>query len=167
MSFTRASLLRAASMTWFSIGLFLMTRGIDLIVPDVDSSTIPQATQKNMSPLFNWACSFTGITSVEISLFFILLGLVLGMIKARTIFKNAVMKNVERILQLPEKTSLIQAFAKKDYIIMASMMLFGFLLRSLGVYDDLRGLILVAVGAGLIQGALLYIQARHISLKDM
>ena len=164
--YNRAPLFRVASITWFGLGLFLMTRGIDLVVQDAPKPMTSELPGTEMSPMFHWICNTLTGQPLETSLFLIIIGLLIGMVKSKVIFQKVVQRNTERILSIEGQHSLFQAFAPKDYIVMVVMMLFGMLLRTVGVYDDIRGIILIAVGAGLIQGAVLYIRQRQSYLHN-
>ncbi len=152
-------LLRAAGLLWLIVGLFLLTRGIDLVVADVDAIPLHLIVDKGMSPFFSWLSGKLG-TSTEASLAYIIGALFIGMMKARTVFRKIVQRNVERIRTLKDtKLPFFHAFPKKDYLIMVSMMLLGVLMKAFGVYEDIRGFILIAVGAALIQGSMIYFRA--------
>lgn len=165
-------LLIVAAITWVILGLFLMTRGIDLLllVPDFDTILEPYRVNTNLntnlSPFFIWLSQQLDNT-LEAGLFYVVIALALGTIKAKTIFRKIVSRNVARITKMQTKKLLpIYAFSMKDYIVMSAMMLLGIICRALDVWVDIRGCIILAVGAALLQGSIYYFQARRQIMID-
>ena len=80
-------------------------------------------------------------------------GLVVGYIKGRLVFRKTAMRYLDRIASLPNPSRVRQLYGVSSYILLALMIGLGISLRRLGVPEEIRGTILVAVGSGLIQGA--------------
>ncbi len=153
-------LLKIAGTSWLLIGLFLLTRGLILLYPYAQTNIALVPFQQKASMLF-YGIYYLLRSNTEVVIFYVCAGLLMGFLKARTIFKKIVDRNVTRIESLKkENYSVLDTFAKKDYIIMACMMLLGASMRLLEIPHDLRGCILIAVGSALIQGSIFYFQKK-------
>jgi hypothetical protein len=77
----------------------------------------------------------------------------LGLAKGRFVLDKTAGRVIERVNALQEPNpfkSIFQMFGGKTIALIASMMGFGYILRVTGVSYEIRGLIYLAVGAGLL-----------------
>jgi len=86
----------------------------------------------------------------------IAVGLLLGFIKGRFVLSKTVARVVERILSLSLPIRLGDVYAKSYYFLILGMMGLGLFMRFAPIWQDIRGLIDIAVGSALINGAMLY-----------
>lgn len=91
-----------------------------------------------------------------VAIFLMAFGLLLGNTKGRFVMSKAARKNVERIRSLPEPQSFKGLFTPRYILLVMVMMGIGMGMRSIGLAKDVRGLVDIAVGAALIQGATVY-----------
>jgi len=85
------------------------------------------------------------------------LGVALGFIKGRMVFAKTVQRIVKRIRSLSLPIRISQVYPPVYLAVIGVMVLFGVGLRF--VPEQVRGVIDVAVGSALIQGAILYFRA--------
>lgn len=87
------------------------------------------------------------------------IGLVIGFIKGRFVLAKTVRRVVGRIAALPLPIRLKDAYSKSYWILIGSMVVLGMSFRFLPISVGARGIIDVAIGSALINGALLYFRA--------
>lgn len=92
----------------------------------------------------------------------VLLALIVGFLKGRTVMAKAARRQVKRILSLQNPTSLKNLYSPAYYILILVMIGFGMILRFLPVTIDVRGAIDCAIGCALINGALQYFRYKEI-----
>jgi hypothetical protein len=79
--------------------------------------------------------------------------------KGRFVLSKTVRRVVHRISSLSEPIRFLDVYSAKYFVLIASMILLGMTLRWLSVPSDIRGMIDVAVGSALMNGAMLYFRA--------
>ena len=118
-----------SGVIWGVIGCLLLYKGLQLLAEEVSSD----------SSRASWL---------------IALGLLLGFFKGRYVFRKTVQRISLRIMSLPAPVGFVDAFPKSYWLLLTSMMTLGFLLRLVPI--EVRGVIDVAIGSALMQGAMLY-----------
>jgi hypothetical protein len=131
---------------WLGIGVFLLNLGLRLLLNSIDAPSLPLL--KFLKPYFG------GIEYATIGLIAFSLGL--GYFKGKYVFKRTVKRVVEKIRSLPNPASLASVYSWPYYLLIVFMMFLGFSMRYFNISSDIRGVIDVAVGAALIQGAMRY-----------
>jgi len=132
-------LVALASIIWLAVGLFLLNLGAGFIVGGGGSGLL--------------SLSLVGI------------GLILGLLKGRTVLAKAANRIVDRILTLPQPASILLVYGRRTYILIFSMMGLGVVMRLTGVPELVRGTVLVAVGTGLIHAGVAIFR-RSIQLRS-
>lgn len=128
------TLIIISGLIWFAIGLWLLNLGINFLV---EASKDPRKA---------------AIIFSETALFILLaLGLLIGFLKGRFVLSKTVERNTAR---LKESNSLASLFTPAYLVLIAVMVTLGILVRFLPI--DIRGFVDVAIGAALINGAMLY-----------
>jgi hypothetical protein len=137
---------------WLAIGVFLLYKGLNFV---------SEATLATDSLSFRFQGLFgspgqagTGIIAI---------GLMIGFAKGRLVLSKTVDRVVKRIrsLQVPIRAS--QIYARSYWILIGSMVALGFAMRFLPIPLDARGLIDVAIGSALVNGAMLYFRAARLN----
>jgi hypothetical protein len=85
------------------------------------------------------------------------IALLVGFIKGRFVLSRTVRRISLRLAALPEPIRFVDAYPKSYWLLLASMMALGFLLRLVPL--EVRGFIDVAVGSALLNGAMLYFRS--------
>jgi hypothetical protein len=136
-----------SGLSWLVIGSYLMFKGLKWI-------TLAMALPETPG-LLRWFVSLAGSLQ-QGALLLICLGLLIGFIKGRMVLSKSVNRIVKHLRELKEPIQFSNAYDKKYYIILGSMMGLGLLFRFLPIPFDIRGAIDVTIGSALINGAMLY-----------
>jgi hypothetical protein len=128
-----------SGIVWFVIGLFLLTKGLNLLV-------------------------FNEGGRDEMALICIAGGLIVGFLKGRFILSKTARRTCGRIFSLPSPFPLNKIYPLSYYGLIAVMMGIGVVFRWLPV--TLHGFVDVAVGSALINGSLFYFRILLNRKKD-
>lgn len=134
-----------SGMVWFGIGCFLLTLGLKLII----------GSAGGYSPFLTMLGPLAGGVE-QATVIVIALALVIGFFKGRFVLAKAVQRGINHIERFPNPTSVLNIYPKSYYLLILGMMGLGMLLKISGMPGDIRGLIDVAIGSALINGAMLY-----------
>lgn len=146
LKFKHATLITLAGISWMLMGIFLMNVGLRLIA---ERSLI------GGGPVLNFLNSlFGGLQEAAVAL--IGIALVIGYFKGRFVLSKTVKKMVKRITSFSSPVSFHLIYSLKFYLLIACMILLGVLLRYFNVAGDVRGIVDIAVGSALINGAVTY-----------
>lgn len=137
-----------SGFVWLAVGGFLLPLGLNFII---DALLKDNASQPH--PVLNLLSPFAG--SIEgAALIWIAFALLIGYFKGSRIFSKTVNRSVNRILSLPNPSSIAKIYTPAYLILLAVMVLLGVLVRFAPL--DVRGGIDVIVGSALIHGSMLY-----------
>lgn len=117
-----------SGITWFGIGLFLLSKGLNFLV---------QSNQEG-------------------SLIIVAGALMAGFLKGRFVLAKTVKKMESRITAKPNPFLIKELYPASYYILIASMVLLGLTMRFLPIDITIRGGVDVAIGSALMNGAFLY-----------
>lgn len=134
MKFKHRSLILIAGLVWLAIGIFLLSLGLRFVVENAPA---------------------TGNKLVYLLTF----GLVLGYVKGRFMLRKTVDRQVARISKLPSPAHIKHLYTKGHYLLIVGMMGLGMSMRFLPISIVTRGVIDIAVGSALMNGAMLYIRS--------
>jgi hypothetical protein len=139
---------------WIGIGVFLLQLGLGFLM-DAVQSLLLQADEGY--PLMS-QLSVLGEVKIA-ALVLVLLSLITGFFKGRMVLKKTVMRNLLRIKNFPDPTSLLNMYSKGNLFLIVGMMGLGVLMRLSGISSDVRAFIDIAVGSALIQGGVYYLRS--------
>lgn len=122
-----------SGFVWFVAGVFLLYKGIHFIA----SAQLAEETA-------TWL---------------MMAALVVGFLKGRFVLSKTVKRVVDRIQSLPLPIRLWNAYAPSYWILIGSMVLLGMSFRFLPIPLQYRGMVDVAIGSALVNGAMLYFRA--------
>lgn len=135
---------------WLIIGLFLLIKGLNLIVLATHAQHF--AVKAALIPhLASWV---GGIEQGALVL--IAFGLLIGLVKGRFVLAKTVKRVVAHILSLAPAIKLNEIYTTRYLLLIACMVMLGVGIRFLGLPADIHGLIDVAIGSALINGAMVY-----------
>ena len=134
--------------TWLVIGLLLIIKGLNLIVLGAQDPAASVA----------WIPTFASLTGglEQGALLLISIGLFVGFIKGRTVLAKTVKRMVERIHSMPQPIKMSQLYTARYCLLILLMMGLGISIRWMSLPVDVHGVIDVAIGSALINGALIY-----------
>ncbi len=85
--------------------------------------------------------------------------LMIGYFKGKYVMRKSANRIVARIQGLPNPISLFKAYHPAYFILIASMMGIGMFIKALGLPNEIRGFIDVAIGSALINGSMNYFRS--------
>lgn len=156
MQLSKATWIAISGLVWFVVGIGLLTLGLNFIVykAQMDLSETTSLIAK-ISPLVG------GREQAALGL--ITLGLIIGFIKGRFVLVKTVKRVTERILSLEPPMRLSQIYSRGYLFLIGGMILLGVSMKWIGFPAEIRGLIDVAVGSALMNGASVYFRvAMHV-----
>ena len=127
---------------WFVIGAGLMFKGLRLIV-------YGNGTFAGSGDFFSHQMRAVLLISI---------GLLIGFIKGRFILIKTIKRLVTRILSLSSPIKLRKVYSPAYFILIGGMMALGMLMNVLPISLEIRGLIDVAIGSALINGAMIFLR---------
>ena len=147
-----------SGMTWLVIGSYLMVKGLKWITLSMTLAETPR--------MMGWFSGIAGSLQ-QGALLLICLALLIGFIKGRTVLAKSVNRVVARLQAEKAPIRFSNAYDRKYFIIIGSMMGLGMVLRFLPIPFDIRGAVDVTVGSALINGAMLYFRAAVMPSKRL
>ncbi len=146
---SHASLLFLSGFVWLVVGCFLLPLGLNFVVESILRDNLITLRR----PILDFLAPYVGGLD-QAALIWIGCALLIGFFKGRFVFAKTVRRSVNRILSLPNPANLSQIYPMSYYLLLGSMVLLGYLVRFASL--DIRGGVDVAIGAALINGAMLY-----------
>lgn len=137
-----------SGVIWFAIGAMLLYKGLRFISLGI---VAPTSMCKSLSSTLG--------SEQRAATLFVAFGLLIGFFKGRLVLSKTVRRVVGRILSLPLPIRPSQVYQPAYYLLIGAMVMLGLLFRYLPIPIDLRGMIDVAIGSALVNGALLYFRA--------
>ncbi len=151
MKLSHTKLIVLSGLIWFAIGVYLLQLGLGLLLGTLHAGAdVPTPLIHTLSP---WI-----VTAQTAVLGLILLGLFIGYFKGRYVLGKSAKRGVSRILSFPSPVPLSKIYSLKYYLLLGLMVGLGVSIKFLGIHNDIRGFIDVAIGAALINGAAIYFQ---------
>jgi hypothetical protein len=134
---------------WFAVGVFLLQLGLRLML---DQSNL---AENSTVPLLSAIVGIAG-GYYEAAVALIAIALYIGFLKGKHLLRKSARQGVDRIRTFPNPTELKNIYSAKYYILLAVMIGLGSSMRYLGIPNDIRGAVDIAIGAALINGAIEY-----------
>lgn len=145
-----------SGVIWLGVGLFLMPLGVVLLLSTLH---IDHTTDQRF-PLIQALIPYAGGIQ-ETVLILLCVGLLIGFFKGKFVLGKSAKRGLERIQEFSNPAPLSKLYSLKYFILILGMMGLGMGIRWAGVSNDIRGLIDVAIGAALINGALIYFRSGY------
>lgn len=147
------TLIYISGLIWLAVGLMLLRLGLNLL----------RDTSQAM-PLADTVAPYIG-EAISLALL-VALAAAVGYLKGVFVLGKSAKKGVERLLAFPNPTKITNLYSAKYYILLGLMVGLGMSMKYLGLPNDIRGLIDVAIGIALITGALVYFRAATLDTKQ-
>lgn len=155
MLLSHKNLIRFVGVTWFAVGIFLLVMGMFRLQQAAHDL---QIGCMEGHPLGQWLIKITGSVSNSI-LVIMFAALLLGAAKSRLALNKTLQRLIKRISSCSNPAPLSTVYGPSSLALVVAMVGLGVLMRLLCVPSEIRGLILLAVGFGLIRGALSALRA--------
>lgn len=141
------ALILLSGAVWMIAGCGLLYLGLHLMIDGLQA--------RAEVPLLSSLGPFLGGIE-QVALFLIVFGLFIGYMKGRYVLGRAAKKGIHRIRTLPEPADISSIYSKQYYLLLGAMVLLGMSIKWLGLPNDVRGFVDVAIGSALINGAMCY-----------
>lgn len=149
LKFSHRTLICFSGFIWMLAGLMLLRLGLILLYGTV------QSLESSSYPLISALAPYLGsLESAAILLMSV--ALTVGYAKGRFVLGKSAKKGVERITSFPNPSGLGKIYSPKYYLLLGGMMGLGLSIKYLGIPDDIRGTVDIAIGIALLTGALVY-----------
>lgn len=142
---------------WLVAGLMLLIKGLNLVTLALYAEKFGVA-----SALIPHLARLTGSSETG-AVVLIAIGLLIGLFKGRFVLIKSVRRVVHRILSLPAPLKIGQIYSWSYLALIGGMILLGISLRFIGLSPDIHGMIDVAIGSALINGAMIYFRCAFIA----
>lgn len=149
MKLSHKTLVILSGIVWLAIGTYLLYMGLNLLTNHT------AAVEPHNYPLLHFLKPYAG-TIESAALILVALGLAIGHYKGRYVLGKSARRGVERIMAMPNPARLSRIYSPKYYVLIAAMIALGVSIKYMGVDNDIRGFVDVAIGSALINGALIY-----------
>lgn len=147
LRFSHRTLILISGGVWLAVGAWLMPLGLSFL-----SKASKELTE---SPLLSWLSPMVGgVDNATIAV--LTVALLIGYVKGRKVLGKSAEKGSKRILTLPNPAPLSKIYPPAYYILLGGMVALGMSMKWFGFPLDVRGLVDVAVGSALINGAMIY-----------
>lgn len=143
--------------TWFSIGVFLMCKGLGFLVE--------LASPGKKAPVIDALQSLSGGREQAI-LVLICLGLLIGFFKGRVVLSKTVQRMSTHFFSFAQGIPLSKLYPLSYYILISFMVILGISLKWMPIPQEVRGTIDVTIGSALTNGAVLYLRAAIFKKKS-
>jgi hypothetical protein len=144
--------------SWLSIGIFLLYKGLRILVD--------LAAMGSESSLMTKLGKIAGGHEQAV-LCYIFIALFLGFIKGRFVLSKTVNRLTDRLFALGRNVSLSEIYPRMYFLLIGSMILLGISLKWLPIAPEVRGVVDVAVGSSLINGSLQYLRMAFSKGKNL
>lgn len=149
LKFSHSTLSWISGGIWLLVGFFLLQLGLRLMLEPAN------LTEEGYTPLLSAIAGLAG-GYYEAAAAMIAIALYIGFLKGKHLLQKSARQGVERIRTFPNPAPIQNIYSAKYYILLGGMILLGFSMRFIGFPNDIRGMIDVAIGAALINGAVAY-----------
>ena len=160
MHLSKTTWIVISGMIWFMVGIGLMTLGLNFIVFKAQLDAFETTSLiAQLSPIAGGR--------EKAALVLITIGLIIGFIKGRFVLVKTVRRVVERIMSLPAPVKFSQVYSKGYLLLIGGMILLGMSMKWIGLPAEVRGLIDVAIGSALMNGAVAYFRIAFAVNKEL
>lgn len=148
MKLNHSKLIIISGLVWFAIGSGLLYQGLFLLTE----------ASKTGGLFSNWLQPYFG--GLDEAIIALMCGaLVIGFFKGRMVLGKSARAGIERIRAMAEPVALTSIYSAKYYILIGTMVLLGMSIKWMGLPNDVRGFVDVAIGSALINGAMFYFRS--------
>lgn len=155
---SHTTLIILSGAVWMGVGLWLLPLGLKLFLATLQQSAWIESSSL---PLIGFLSPYLG-GKEETVVVLVALGLCIGFLKGRYVLGKAAKKGVERIKAFSNPTALLNLYSPKYLLLLGGMILLGMSMRFLGLPNDIRGFIDVAIGSALINGSMIYFRSAYV-----
>lgn len=149
MKVSHRTMVLISGMIWLAAGVMLTQLGINLLTEILN----PNSTTK-VYFIQNLARAVGGMDKAIFAL--VIIALAVGFFKGKFVLEKSAAGGIARIQSMPNPSPITQIYNAKYYILLAAMMGLGMGIKFLGLPNDIRGPIDLAIGFALLNGSKVY-----------
>jgi hypothetical protein len=154
MKLSHTKLIIISGLIWFAVGCSLLPFGLSLL----SEASRQEFNHAAYLPFIRALAPYAG--GFEQGMLAIVIGaLMIGYFKGRFVLGKSAVRGMERIRSMPNPASLAAIYSPKYYALLGGMVLLGMSIKWLGLPNDIRGFVDVAIGSALINGAMIYFRS--------
>lgn len=157
LKISHAAMVFISGLVWMAVGCSLLPLGLKLLISSAYEA--PFIEGQHYPILSNLALYAGGVQ--QAALIIIAICLMIGYAKGKHVLGKSVRRSVARILAFPNPVSITKIYSPGYYLLFGSMVLLGMSIKYFGFANDVRGAVDVAIGAALINGALIYFKLAY------
>jgi hypothetical protein len=147
---SHAVLALVSGLIWMAVGLWLLPLGLNLLLSSIIESGRYPLIESLAPHMGGWEQTVTILIAA---------GLFIGYFKGRYVLGKSAKRGIERITTFPNPTNFSNIYSLKYYILLGAMIGLGVSIKLFGLPNDIRGFVDVAIGAALINGAVIYFRS--------
>jgi hypothetical protein len=155
LKISHAALVAISGLVWFAVGGWLLPLGLSLMLEGTKQAQLSDVASL---PLLRFLSPYLGGFE-QAALLLIVVGLLIGQLKGLKVLGKSAQRGIERIKTFPNPTEITNIYSAKYYILLGGMVGLGMGIKFLGLSNDVRGLVDIAIGTALIRGALIYFRS--------
>ena len=156
-TFRHATLITLSGLLWFTVGVSLLSLGLSLLVFASENA--------GNFPLIEALERVVG-SADSAALLCVCAALGIGYFKGRYVLLKSVRRVVERICSVAEPRTVAGMYSWQYCALIGSMVLLGISIKHLGIPSDIRGVVDVAVGGALVNGAMIYFRFASVVRRE-
>lgn len=150
MKFKRQTLITIAGSIWLLVGVGLLSKGLHLLL------VTAHFKGEHAGPLLGaFMYAFTGAL-IPGMIFLVVLGLILGWLKSRFTLAKSAKRTIDRLYLHQGDIKLSKLYRLHDFLLVLGMIGLGRLMNWMQLPCDVHGLVDVAIGSALVNGAMIY-----------
>lgn len=154
MKLSHTKLIVISGLIWFAVGCSLLPFGLSLLSEASKQEMNPAANLPFIRALAPYVGGFEqGMLAIMVG------ALMIGYAKGRFVLGKSARKGMERIRAMPNPANLSAIYSPKYYALLGGMVLLGMSIKWMGLPNDIRGFVDVAIGSALINGAMIYFRS--------
>lgn len=150
LKLSHATMIALSGLVWLVVGCALLSLGLKLVMYSAYSQGFDIRY-----PFLDFLTSLTGGVE-QAALLLMAFSLYTGYCKAKFVLSKSVNRSINRIANMPNPSSIARIYSVGYYCLFGAMILLGMSIKWIGLPDDIRGAIDIAVGSALINGSILY-----------
>ncbi len=158
LKFRHATLIILSGLLWFVVGVSLLSLGLSLLIHASETT--------GHYPLISRLEGLVG-SADSAALLIVCVALGIGYMKGRYVLIKSVRRVVERICSVEEPRAVYGMYSWQYCALIGSMVLLGMSIKFFGLPNDIRGLVDVAIGGALVNGAMLYFRFASLLKKEV
>lgn len=157
------TMIMISGLVWVGIGAMLLSIGLGLLLK---SAQFEATLSGEFLPMMEAFIPFLADLE-QAAIVIIALSLFVGFLKGRFVLSKSAFRTIAHIRSLPDPAPVSKMYGTSYYVLIGLMMGLGMTIKYLGIPNDIRGAVDVAVGSALLNGAMVYFRQASVRLEPI